>query len=150
GQPLPADLPPAVPLDGQKILADIPAGLPSDLLTRRPDILQAEALPRSENANIGAARAAFFPNISLTASVGTQSAALSGLFRADRLLQRAACARRRAPAAPHQPRRPVPRARRRLDRAHRRYAALTGGLTHEIFAARVHALHGRRFSRRPR
>ncbi|TMH46605.1 MAG: efflux transporter outer membrane subunit, partial [Betaproteobacteria bacterium] len=59
GQPLPADLPPAVPLDGQKILADIPAGLPSDLLTRRPDILQAEALLRSENANIGAARAAF-------------------------------------------------------------------------------------------
>jgi multidrug efflux system outer membrane protein len=85
GQPLPADLPPAVPLDAQKLLADIPAGLPSDLLTRRPDILQAEALLRSENANIGAARAAFFPNISLTASVGTQSAALSGLFGAGSL-----------------------------------------------------------------
>jgi len=85
GQPLPADLPPAVPLDAQKILADIPAGLPADLLTRRPDILQAEALLRSENANIGAARAAFFPNISLTASVGTASAALSGLFGAGSL-----------------------------------------------------------------
>jgi len=85
GQPLPADLPPAVPLDEQKLLADIPAGLPSDLLTRRPDILQAEALLRSENANIGAARAAFFPSISLTASVGTESAALSGLFGAGSL-----------------------------------------------------------------
>jgi multidrug efflux system outer membrane protein len=64
----------------QKILADIPAGLPSDLLARRPDILQAEALLRSENANIGAARAAFFPSISLTGSLGTASASLAGLF----------------------------------------------------------------------
>src|SRR5258708_34764221 len=52
----------------------------SDLLTRRPDILQAEAILRSENANIGAARAAFFPTISLTGSLGTASASLSGLF----------------------------------------------------------------------
>jgi len=80
GQPLPADLPPALPMGEEKILADIPAGLPSDLLTRRPDILQAEALLRSENANIGAARAAFFPRISLTGSLGTASATLGGLF----------------------------------------------------------------------
>jgi multidrug efflux system outer membrane protein len=80
GQSLPADLPPMLPMGEQKILADIPAGLPSDLLTRRPDILQAEAMLRSENANIGAARAAFFPRISLTGSVGTASATLGGLF----------------------------------------------------------------------
>jgi multidrug efflux system outer membrane protein len=80
GQALPIDLPPSLPLGGQKLLADIPAGLPSDLLARRPDILQAEALLRSENANIGAARAAFFPRISLTGSLGTASATLAGLF----------------------------------------------------------------------
>src|SRR5258706_4095804 len=80
GQPLPADLPPPLPMGGQKILADIPAGLPSDLLERRPDILQAEALLRSENADIGAAKAAFFPRITLTGSLGTASASLAGLF----------------------------------------------------------------------
>jgi multidrug efflux system outer membrane protein len=82
GQPLPQDLPPAVRLDAQPILADIPAGLPSDLLARRPDILQAEAMLRSENANIGAARAAFFPRIALTGSLGTASSTLAGLFAA--------------------------------------------------------------------
>ncbi|MDB5962491.1 MAG: multidrug transporter [Massilia sp.] len=82
GQPLPEDLPAPGRLASQPILADIPAGLPSDLLTRRPDILQAEALLRSENANIGAARAAFFPNITLTGSLGTASPTLAGLFGA--------------------------------------------------------------------
>ncbi|KWR87200.1 efflux transporter outer membrane subunit [Cupriavidus sp. IDO] len=80
GQPLPPDLPPPVRLGAQPILTDIPAGLPSDLLQRRPDILQAEAALRSENADIGAARAAFFPRISLTGTLGTASAALGGLF----------------------------------------------------------------------
>jgi multidrug efflux system outer membrane protein len=80
GQPLPADLPPGVTLDDQKLLTDIPAGLPSDLLTRRPDIQQAEATLRGANANIGAARAAFFPSISLTGTLGLASTTLGGLF----------------------------------------------------------------------
>ena len=80
GQPLPADLPAATPLNSQSILADIPADLPSDLLARRPDVMQAEANLRAANANIGAARAAFFPTISLTGSYGLESAALSALF----------------------------------------------------------------------
>jgi multidrug efflux system outer membrane protein len=63
-------------------LTDIPAGLPSDLLTRRPDIMEAEASLRAANANIGAARAAFFPKISLTAAFGTASPTLGGLFKA--------------------------------------------------------------------
>ena len=85
GQPLPADLPPPVALGSQSILADIPAGLPSDLLAPRPDIMQAEATLRGANANIGAARAAFFPTISLTGTSGTASSALGGLFKAGSL-----------------------------------------------------------------
>ena len=59
----------------------LPAGLPSDVLLRRPDVLEAEHALRSANGNIGAARAAFFPTISLTTSVGSASEDLSGLFK---------------------------------------------------------------------
>jgi outer membrane protein, multidrug efflux system len=64
----------------QASLAELPAGLPSDLLVRRPDIRSAEQLLIASNANIGAARAAFFPRISLTAGAGTASTELAGLF----------------------------------------------------------------------
>ncbi|MDN3922576.1 efflux transporter outer membrane subunit [Roseateles violae] len=79
GQPLPADLPPGRPLAAQA-LPDVPAGLPSEVLVGRPDVLQAEQQLIAANANIGAARAAFFPSISLTASAGTASTQLSELF----------------------------------------------------------------------
>ena len=62
-------------------LPDLPAGTPSDVLVRRPDVRQAEQQLVAANANIGAARAAFFPRISLTAGVGTASGQLSGLFK---------------------------------------------------------------------
>jgi NodT family efflux transporter outer membrane factor (OMF) lipoprotein len=61
-------------------LPDLPAGIPSDVLVRRPDVRQAEQQLVAANANIGAARAAFFPRISLTAAIGTASSDLSGLF----------------------------------------------------------------------
>ncbi|MEW6345386.1 MAG: efflux transporter outer membrane subunit [Pseudomonadota bacterium] len=81
GEPLPDDLPPGLPLGDQDLLTDIPAGLPSDLLTRRPDIMEAEENLLAANANIGAARAAFFPKISLTGNFGTLSPTLGGLFK---------------------------------------------------------------------
>ena len=61
-------------------LAPPPAGLPSDVLLQRPDIMAAEHQLLAANANIGAARAAFFPSIQLTGSVGSSSGELSGLF----------------------------------------------------------------------
>ena len=80
GGPVPTDLPPPMPLEQQGIIADISAGLPSDLLVNRPDILEAEEQLRAANANIGAARAAFFPRISLTAFFGFASTELEELF----------------------------------------------------------------------
>jgi multidrug efflux system outer membrane protein len=82
GEPLPDDLPAGLSLESQGLLADIPAGLPADLLARRPDIAAAEQSLLAANANIGAARAAFFPKISLTGSFGTISPTLGGLFKA--------------------------------------------------------------------
>ena len=80
GAPVPEQLP-AQPL-ASDLIRQLPDGLPSDLLQRRPDILQAEYQLKAANANIGAARAAFFPSVSLTASAGTSSRDLSGLFSA--------------------------------------------------------------------
>ena len=79
---MPADLPEPRPFDATDLLADVSPGLPSDLLQRRPDILQAEHELKAANANIGAARAAFFPRITLTGSVGSGSSELSGLLGA--------------------------------------------------------------------
>jgi NodT family efflux transporter outer membrane factor (OMF) lipoprotein len=80
GQAVPADvqLPPTT---ASLALPDLPAGMPSEVLVRRPDVRQAEQQLIAANANIGAARAAFFPRISLTAGIGRASDELSGLFR---------------------------------------------------------------------
>lgn len=80
GQPLPQNLPEPLPFAALDQIANLPVGLPADLLVRRPDIRAAENNLLAANANIGAARAAFFPNISLTGSVGTASTSLSDLF----------------------------------------------------------------------
>ncbi|HJW73916.1 MAG TPA: efflux transporter outer membrane subunit [Geothrix sp.] len=80
GTIVPAELLPG-PLDGFAPFQDIAPGLPSDALIQRPDIHAAENQLKAANANIGAARAAFFPSISLTAGVGTASSELSGLFK---------------------------------------------------------------------
>jgi multidrug efflux system outer membrane protein len=80
GAPLPQELSDGPPLEAQSFLEELPAGLPSGLLERRPDILSAEHNLRAANANIGAARAAFFPSVSLTGNFGTASTQLSGLF----------------------------------------------------------------------
>ncbi|CAI8940051.1 multidrug transporter [Pseudomonas soli] len=71
---------PAERMQAPMVLQDIAPGAPSALIERRPDILAAEHRLRARNADIGAARAAFFPRISLTGSFGTSSAQMSGLF----------------------------------------------------------------------
>jgi NodT family efflux transporter outer membrane factor (OMF) lipoprotein len=80
GAPVPPDL---VMPQGTAAIAfpDVPAGLPAEVLTARPDVRQAEQQLMAANANIGAARAAFLPHILLTASGGSASTSLSGLFK---------------------------------------------------------------------
>ena len=80
GTPIPRDLPPGRDLVHQDIMADLPAGVPSSLLTQRPDIMAAEHTLLSANALIGAARAAFFPSITLTGTGGVASNSLKELF----------------------------------------------------------------------
>ena len=80
GQPLPSDVPSGLGLQEQNLLPSLPAGVPSDLLMRRPDVRQAEQVLLANNANIGAARAAFFPRITLTGSAGVVSSDLENLF----------------------------------------------------------------------
>ena len=80
GQPLPQDLPQGLAIAAAATLPELPVGLPSEVLVRRPDVRQAEQQLIAANASIGAARAAFFPKITLTGSVGSVSSELSGLF----------------------------------------------------------------------
>ena len=80
GETLPTDLPASRSFNDTNLLSQVTAGLPSELLQRRPDILQAEHTLKAANANIGAARAAFFPAVTLTANVGSTSSELSKLF----------------------------------------------------------------------
>ncbi|MBE7926772.1 efflux transporter outer membrane subunit [Pseudomonas saudiphocaensis] len=78
GTELPADL--SEGFGFNSVFAELPVGMPADLLLRRPDVRAAEYRLQAANANIGAARAAFFPSIRLTAAAGTLSSELDGLF----------------------------------------------------------------------
>lgn len=88
GDALPADLPAPRVLALQPLVARLPAGLQSDMLLQRPDIRQAEQTLSAANADIGAARAAFFPQVSLTASFGYASTSLGSLFDPSRQVWR--------------------------------------------------------------
>ncbi|MDB6012397.1 MAG: multidrug transporter [Gammaproteobacteria bacterium] len=81
GAPIPEDIVFSTDINAETMSADLPVGVPSEVLTRRPDVLAAEHQLISANADIGAARAAFFPSITLTGNYGTASTQLSGLFK---------------------------------------------------------------------
>ena len=82
GASVPADTLPGAAIDIVTTVQDLPAGIPSDVLQRRPDVMEAEFQLKAANANIGAARAAFFPKITLTANAGSTADALKTLFKA--------------------------------------------------------------------
>ena len=84
GQPLPGELPSGMPLGAGQFGADLPAGLPSDLLIRRPDVRAAEQQLIASDHSIGAARASFFPRITLTANAGVTSSDLGNLLTSGR------------------------------------------------------------------
>lgn len=80
GGPIDASLLPQAEVMEVASVRPLPAGMPGDVLLQRPDVMAAEHVLLSANANIGAARAAFFPSISLTGNIGSASSELSGLF----------------------------------------------------------------------
>jgi outer membrane protein, multidrug efflux system len=82
GAPIPDGIDFSRGLDRGNMVAELAEGIPSDVLVRRPDVLAAEHQLMAANAEIGAARAAFLPAISLTGNFGTESTQLSGLFKA--------------------------------------------------------------------
>jgi outer membrane protein, multidrug efflux system len=81
GVPIPDDIQFSSDFEAEKMSADLPVGVPSEVLQQRPDVLAAEHQLIAANADIGAARAAFYPSISLTGNLGTASTQLSGLFK---------------------------------------------------------------------
>jgi multidrug efflux system outer membrane protein len=85
GSPVPEDIDFSAGLDRPDVVSAAEESIPSDVLVKRPDVLAAEHLLKAANANIGAARAAFFPAIELTGSLGSASTELSGLFKHDSL-----------------------------------------------------------------
>lgn len=83
GTPMPADLPAPMRLEERPVQTELPAGVPADLLERRPDVRQAEHQLAAANADVAAARAAFFPRISITGLLGVASGDLGDLFHGE-------------------------------------------------------------------